>query len=621
MRKSQKNQFDYHKLENRLVLAGNVHVLVHDSILLVGGDAQNNQVQISQNEAGHYVVGGTDTTINGRTESLVIDDFVNHVTIALNDGDDRADISGVAVRSNFSFYGGDGNDILTTTDLTAYHLHLEGNSGDDTFAVDFQTDKSAYLYLGDGNNVVSSTRMVAGRNLKIFGDSGNDSILLSAESSVRRKTQFQTGDGDDFVGILPNQNGGKVNFRRAATVDVGNGNNNIALDSGVDIGRQLRTRGGDGSNSFQPGGASFGGSDPVGFHSGPIDNLNDLIDEVFIRLRDSGIGDQEPFVPLDATADDTTLNFLENSDPVAVTPNFELTGSGTVTSAVIRVQDFAAGQESLSFSDLGNISGDFDASSGTMTLTGSGSTASYQTAIRAVQFENQSDNPITSSRTFEMSVTTNNETVSVSRNFLVVASDDAPTLLPGTENQTFQSDELPGLIDDQLIVTDPDEANITSAEVHIEAGFVPGEDILSSVDSVGIASSYDAALGRLLLTGDASLLDWQTVLRTVAYSNQSADPTEGLRTIQITLNGPLTASAQYQINLQAASQPNEFTVSQSATSDTVIGQVETNVDFETPKLYQFENNQIPAALHLNANDHLHGDPRSSIVLIEYLDFL
>ena len=85
------------------MLAGNVHVLVNDAILLVVGDELDNQVEISQNASVDFVVGGTDTTINRRSEPLVINDFVYHVTIALKDGNDTALVSDVAVRSKFQF--------------------------------------------------------------------------------------------------------------------------------------------------------------------------------------------------------------------------------------------------------------------------------------------------------------------------------------------------------------------------------------------------------------------------------------------------------------------------------------------------------------------------------------
>ncbi len=255
-----------------------------------------------------------------------------------------------------------------------------------------------------------------------------------------------------------------------------------------------------------------------------------------------------------------------------------------------------------------------------MTLTGNASTASYQSAIRTVQYQNTSDNPLTASRALEITVTTNTETTDVSRDFQVIAIDDAPVLTPGTANRVIKPEDLPILIDDQLVITDPDTANITSAEIRFDNGFVPGEDILSSVDSLGITSSFDAATGTLLLTGDASLTAWQTVLRTVAFTNDSTNPTQGIRTIRTTLNGPPTDFAVYQIDLQQAIQPNTFTVSESAASGTVVGQVTTAGTFQVPTIYQFEQNSIPVELLLNADDHISGDPRASVVLIEYLDF-
>ncbi len=611
----------FERLEDRRLLAGDVHVLVNDNILLVVGDAMDNQVEISRNDAGDFVVGGTDTTINRQSEPLVFEgDSISNVTIALKNGDDVAVVSNVAVPSNFSFYGGRGNDTLITTDLAAYHMHLEGNTGDDLFEIDFETRKSAYLYLGGGHDVVSSNRIVAGRNLKIYGDtgsdtfsadtllaarklefdmdSGDDSILLSGRTGSGRSARFKLGDGNDFLGILPGRNGDRAEFRGLVSLDDGSGNDHVSRDSRVQVKGPLVGSFGSTSNG----------------------RLTDLIDEVFRRLDEAGSGEEEPFVPLDATISDTTLEFSEDSAPVAIAPAFGLTGSETVTGATIQISNFAAGQEILSFFVTGNISGNFDDLAGILTLAGSASTASYQSAIRTIQYQNTSDDPITDLRTFDINITTSSETDDVSRDFQVIASDDPTELVPGTADRIIEPADLPVLIDNQLVITDPDTANITSAEVRFDSGFVIGEDVLSSVDSLGITSSFDAATGTLTLTGDAVLAEWQTVLRTVEYTNGSANPTQGTRTIRITLNGPLTDFAIYRIDLQQAIQPNTFTVSESAANGTVLGQVTTTGTFQTPMIYQFEQNLIPVELLLNADDHTVGDPRASVVLIEYLDF-
>src|SRR3569833_646895 len=79
----------------------------------------------------------------------------------------------------------------------------------------------------------------------------------------------------------------------------------------------------------------------------------------------------------------------------------------TLASATVSITgNFASGQDMLAFtnngSTMGYISGSYNASTGVLTLTSSGNTASvaqWQTALRSVTYSNSSDNPNTSNRT------------------------------------------------------------------------------------------------------------------------------------------------------------------------------------------------------------------------------
>ena len=644
MRKSRTSQLTFEYLEQRRVLAGNIQALVNDSILLVVGDGADNQIEITENAAGGIVLSGVDTTVNGSADPVVIGGGFSHITVAMNGGNDEVGVTGVNVRSNFSFFGGQGNDRLTTNGLSARHFHGEGNEGDDVFEVNFNIRKSAYLYLGAGNDIVSSDSLSAGRNFKIFGDAGNDvvstdalsvrgklefsmddgadNVLLSGNTSVRRFANINLGDGNDFLSVLPTRNSGAANFRQMFSVDGGTGNDNFAFDAGVSLRGGSNANGGDGTDAIQ-----FGDSNSRGFRVGGVENLavsnlNNLIDQVFTRLQDVGIGVPEPTIPLGAEASATDLNFNENAAAVSVDSGFSLTGNGTVTGATVAISDFAAGQDVLTFSNTGAITGNFDANTGVMTLSGNASVSAYQTAIRSIQYRNSSDNPVTDSREFTFTVTSEDETVNATRGLQVTSVNDAPEVLPNQANQTVLPDDLPVAIDNQLRVVDPDTTTLTGATITFVSGFVSGEDRLISQDSSGITSSFDAGTGTLTLTGDASVVDWQTVLQSVTYSNDGTNPTAGVRSIRITINdGTSTGSTDFQINLQEeATEPNNFEVSQNAANGTVVGMVETSTTFETPTIYQFNNTSVNPILLLNADDHISGDMTASVVLIEYLDY-
>ena len=95
------------------MLAGNVEVIVGDSVLTVIGDGLANQIRVSQNEAGNLVVSGDDTTVNGSSSSFVASRSFDYLTLLMEGGNDTATIDGVTLNRNISVYGGNGNDELS----------------------------------------------------------------------------------------------------------------------------------------------------------------------------------------------------------------------------------------------------------------------------------------------------------------------------------------------------------------------------------------------------------------------------------------------------------------------------------------------------------------------------
>src|SRR5262249_12078430 len=77
-----------------------------------------------------------------------------------------------------------------------------------------------------------------------------------------------------------------------------------------------------------------------------------------------------------------------------------------------------------------------------------------------------------------------------------------------------------------LTVTDPDSTTLASAAVTISSGFNSAQDVLSfDVSGTSITGSYDGSTGVLTFTGTDTLANYQTVLRSVKYSNTSDEPT------------------------------------------------------------------------------------------------
>ena len=67
------------------------------------------------------------------------------------------------------------------------------------------------------------------------------------------------------------------------------------------------------------------------------------------------------------------------------------------------------------------------------------------------------------------------------------------------------------------------------------SNYKKGEDQLSFVSTTTISSSWDENTGSLILSGRATAADYQEAVRNVEYTNLAAEPTNGTRSIAITL--------------------------------------------------------------------------------------
>jgi hypothetical protein len=229
--------------------------------------------------------------------------------------------------------------------------------------------------------------------------------------------------------------------------------------------------------------------------------------------------------------DDVTGVVIGPTVTVADVDDVELAGATVTVGA-----NLAAGEDELRFVGQSGIAGSYEASSGTLTLTGSASVADYQAALRSVRYRNSSGDPSTATRTVSFQVTdgTVAADTAVSSTVTVAAVNDAPALGAGGATASFTEGGAAGVaVDPGLTATDVDDASLASATVALVGGFEAGEDELLFTDQNGIAGSHDASTGVLTLTGTASVADYQAALRSVAYRNTDGDdPSPAERTVR-----------------------------------------------------------------------------------------
>jgi hypothetical protein len=128
-------------------------------------------------------------------------------------------------------------------------------------------------------------------------------------------------------------------------------------------------------------------------------------------------------------------------------------------------------------------------------------------------------------------VLTDTDTVAVT----VVPVNDAPDLAPDVD-LAFYNANVPGgvAVFPNITVTDVDSPTLTGATVVVAFGRQVS-DTLHFTNQNGITGSYDPATGVLTLSGNASLAQYQTALRSITFSTNAQQPV-GMRTFTFVVN-------------------------------------------------------------------------------------
>ena len=459
-----KQELSYQTLEGRRLLAGDVSVALSGSTLVVTGDDLSNQIEVSQNANGDVLFTGLDsTTINGQTAFTFTQTF-ERSRFELNDGADEVSFDGFEGGREFRFLGGDGDDRLEATGVSARFYHVQGNDGDDAIQLsNSSTQRSAYFHLGDGDDVLGVESFDAGRNFKVFGNagddtfasnaltvdrkfrvnlgSGDDEALISGESDFGKSARVRLGSGNDFLGVLPGLNDATAIFNKRTVIDAGSDNDVVVADADSTFERTAIFRGRSGTDAIDVGDADFERRSSVRqFESQSVDNLEEILDGIYERLE---------FVDFDSTQfgneqilTQTSIQleipefeavFVEDGGAVALASDLDLQATSAqedVASATVQLVNGDAA-DSLSFVASNGITGSFDSEAGVLALSGVASASDYQTVLRSVQFESSGDDPVTGVRTVVFSVQSELQfdPITATRDVEVIAVDDALALV------------------------------------------------------------------------------------------------------------------------------------------------------------------------------------------------
>jgi len=252
--------------------------------------------------------------------------------------------------------------------------------------------------------------------------------------------------------------------------------------------------------------------------------------------------------PVIANTETVTKVYTEGDPATSITSSLTLTDSNsiTITSASVRLfPNYFAGEDVLSFANTANITGSWNATTGTLSLSGSDTIANYQSALRAVTYQNLSNNPNQAIRRFQYVANDGtSDSATAYRYFSILPLNGAPAITnveTGAFNVIARAPAT--AISNTLTLTDPGSQTLNRATVQMFPNYFSGEDVLSFTNTLSISGSFDAATGTMTLTGSATAADYQAALRSVMYRDTSNTPNTAIRRFQFVANDGVTTSA------------------------------------------------------------------------------
>ncbi|MBV8516272.1 MAG: tandem-95 repeat protein [Acidobacteria bacterium] len=237
----------------------------------------------------------------------------------------------------------------------------------------------------------------------------------------------------------------------------------------------------------------------------------------------------------------TTTPFTEDGGAVAVDSGVSVSDvdSANLTSATVTITNLLdSGAETLAAPTLlGGVTASYVAP--TLTLTGTATVAQYQTMLRAVTYNNSSNNPTTTTRVLNFQVNdggaVNNLSNVGAKNVSITAVNDAPVVTTTGGSSAFVEDSPAVAVDNGLTITDIDSTNLTGATVTITNLLDGVAESLTATSLVGgVTANYVG--GVLTFTGTTSLANYQSMLRAVTYNNTSNTPNVTARVIAFQVN-------------------------------------------------------------------------------------
>jgi VCBS repeat-containing protein len=273
-----------------------------------------------------------------------------------------------------------------------------------------------------------------------------------------------------------------------------------------------------------------------------------------------------------------TLAYTENGAAAAINGSLTLadvdnttlsTATVSITSGFVSTEDVLAFTNSNS-TTFGNITASYNTSSGVLTLSSSGSTATvaqFQAALRAVTYANTSENPSSTSRTVSFQANDGSTASNLTTSTITVAAvNDAPILSSIPAAFTVTEDVAGNLLFSGTPIADPDSSSLT-----VTLSIADGSIAATAGGGVSVGGT---AIARTFTGTAAALNTFFTTAGTITYTSALNNNTGRTLTVAIS-DGALSTSTTATVTISPV---NDAPV---ATAKTITTPEDTAYTFST----------------------------------------
>ena len=231
-------------LEERNLFAGNVFAGLTGTQLSIGGDAADNQIEVTEISPNQIeVIGLSGTLVNGAPSQVFTASLIEDVVIRTGAGNDEVNVNNLSltdtVAGNLKIFTSDGDDKIRLDKVqTTQSIELHsGAHNDSILATETGTRGKWYTNSGDGHDRVAMYRVTAS-DMAVDMLDGNDRLKVR-EAKIANNLTVKTHTENDMVRLDRVWAGNNVHVQTDQGVDTVvlrgvSAGHDVGVDSGTE---------------------------------------------------------------------------------------------------------------------------------------------------------------------------------------------------------------------------------------------------------------------------------------------------------------------------------------------------------------------------------------------------